>query len=31
MPDDWKDEERMKTNPTEWRNERGKPIFMRHM
>lgn len=28
IPDDWKDEERMKTNPTEWRNERGKPIFI---
>jgi len=28
IPDDWKDEERMKTNPSGWQNERGKPIFI---
>ena len=28
IPDDWKDEERIKTNPTGWTNERGKPIFI---
>ena len=28
IPDDWKDEERMKTNPKGWSNERGKPIFI---
>jgi ectoine hydroxylase-related dioxygenase (phytanoyl-CoA dioxygenase family) len=28
IPDDLKDEERMKTNPSGWENERGKPIFV---
>ena len=28
IPDDLKDEERMKTNPKGWSNERGKPIFI---
>ena len=28
IPDNLKDEERMKTNPSGWENERGKPIFI---
>ena len=28
IPDVLKDEERMKTNPSQWGNERGKPIFV---
>ena len=28
IPDHLKDEERMKTNPSGWENERGKPIFV---
>jgi ectoine hydroxylase-related dioxygenase (phytanoyl-CoA dioxygenase family) len=28
IPDELKDEERMKTNPSDWENERGKPIFV---
>tara|TARA_R110000824_G_scaffold295958_6_gene484285 strand:- start:23 stop:808 length:786 start_codon:yes stop_codon:yes gene_type:complete len=28
IPDELKSEERMKTNPSQWSNERGKPIFV---
>lgn len=28
IPDDLRDEERIKTNPGEWLNERGKPLFI---